>query len=160
MDHAATALALRPERPRPYAIVGLALMKLDRPAEAIPQFVRFLQQVPDSVDVLMSLGLALVRAGRPADGMAPLTVAVTLAPDNVIARVNLAAALVRLGRHHEAMAQYGAALATDAKSSEAHYGLGWASVSAGDIETARRELLVLKTLNVALADTLAMDIAA
>jgi Flp pilus assembly protein TadD len=85
---------------------------------------------------------------------------VTIAPDNVIARLNLAAALVRLGRREGAMEQYRAALQSDPQSSAAHYGRGWASVSYGDFETARRELVVLKTLDLRLADTLAADIAA
>jgi Tfp pilus assembly protein PilF len=160
MQHAQEAIALRPERPRPYATFGFALVKDGRPEEAIPYFETFLMKAPDTADGLAGLGLAMLRAGRPQEAVAPLYRAAALKPDNTAIRLNYAAALVALGQRDAAMAEYRAIIKNDPDSAAARYGAGSALVRFGQPAAARREHGALKILDARLAEQLGRAITA
>jgi tetratricopeptide (TPR) repeat protein len=158
--HAERAITLRPERPRPYATFGFALLEAGRPAEAIPYFETFLTKAPDSADGLTGLGLAMLRSGRPREAVEPLYRAAALKPENTVMRLNYAAVLVALGDRDAAMAEYRAILAYDPHSAQARYGAGSALVTFGESDAARREHGALKILDARLAEQLGRALAA
>jgi hypothetical protein len=119
MRHAQKAMTLRPDRPRPYAAFGYALLKDGRPEEAIPYFEKFLAKLPDNPEGTAGLGLALLRAGRLQEAIGPLYRAATLKPRDTLVRLNYAAALFELGDHVTAKAEYRAIIASDPDSVEA-----------------------------------------
>ncbi len=67
---------------RAAAILGLALLQADRPAEALAPLWAGVASPPAGVegDLHLALGRALIRAGRPAEALAPLAEAVRLGP--------------------------------------------------------------------------------
>jgi Tfp pilus assembly protein PilF len=121
MRHAQRALALRPDRPRPYSTVGLALVNDGRPEEAIPYFEAFLERDPNSPEGVGGLGLALLRSGRPREALGPLRRAAVLKPNDTVLRLNYAAVLVALGDRDAARAEYRAILEFDPNSVEARH---------------------------------------
>jgi tetratricopeptide (TPR) repeat protein len=79
------ALALDPARTDLRTNVGLAFMRLGRPADAIPHYEAALAQVPHRVAARLSLVTALVDAGRLSDAVACLDEAVRFAPPAALA---------------------------------------------------------------------------
>lgn len=158
IPHIERAIALRPDRVRTRANLGLAFMLLGRHADAMKEFNTVLAKYPDHADVLSALAVALIREGRAGESIGYLRRALQAEPTNVIARTNHGTALAHLGLRNAALDEYRYAITMDPASAPARFGLGWALVRFGEPEAAREQLPVLRTLDPALAAKLIREI--
>jgi Flp pilus assembly protein TadD len=158
IPHIERAIALRPDRIRTHANLGLAFMLLGRHADAKAEFNTVLAKYPDHADVLSAMAVALIRDGRAGESIGYLRRALQAEPLNVIARTNHGTALTHLGLRSAALEEYRYAITVDPASAPARFGLGWALVRFGDPDAAREQLPVLRTLDPLLAAKLVHEI--
>jgi Tfp pilus assembly protein PilF len=92
---------------------GVALMALDRSAEAAVKFARCVNAEPGSPDHWANLGWALMESGDAAQARRCFDTALTLAPDNIPARYNLGVLLMWDNASEAAEAQFRRVLALD-----------------------------------------------
>jgi tetratricopeptide (TPR) repeat protein len=116
-------LAKRPDNPRAYNGVALALDKLGRHAEAAGYYERALRLKPDAT-VHLNYADLLQKLGRPTEAIEQLRAALRLNPAFVEAHYNLGNALFGAGRRPEAMEHYREALRLRPYFENAHYNLG------------------------------------
>ncbi len=109
-DWIGRALAVNPVSPEAHSNLGLALLDLKRPEEALAAHDRALALKPDVPDSLNNRGNALQALNRPAEALAAYDRALQLRPDFVLAHANRGNALRALGRAEEALANYDRAL--------------------------------------------------
>jgi tetratricopeptide (TPR) repeat protein len=107
------ALFLRPAYPEAYNNRGNALMRLDRPQEAVEALATALRFTPRDEELHLNLGNAWEAMGELSEALASLEQAIALRPRFVTAHVNRGNILQRLGRHTEALQAYDQALALD-----------------------------------------------
>src|SRR5439155_209727 len=100
------ALALKPDREKPYGGLGLALLQLNRPLDAAAPLRRAVAKFPTETGPLNNLGMALTQQGRFDEAVPFLRRAVALNERNVVARANLGGALAGLGRYDEAITEF------------------------------------------------------
>jgi protein O-GlcNAc transferase len=89
----------------------MALLELERPADALLSFEEALTIKPDYVEALSNRGAAFVRVRRPKDALASVEKALTIRPDYVEALNGRGNALLDLKRPDDALASYDKALA-------------------------------------------------
>jgi protein O-mannosyl-transferase len=99
------ALALKPERNKPYGGLGVALLALKRPREAEQALLRVVAEEPKNIAVLNNLGVALKEQGRFADAVPYLRRAVALDGHHPVTRANLGEALLGSGHVDEAIVE-------------------------------------------------------
>ena len=104
------ALRLRPDSAEALSNRGVALLELQRYAEALASYDRALQLRPDYVEALSNRGIALWRLKRHEEALADYDRALQLKPDYAEALSNRGMALGELRRHEEALASYDRAL--------------------------------------------------
>jgi protein O-mannosyl-transferase len=121
--HFERVVALRPNRARHRANLGLALLKAHRSAEAAEQFQRVLAEEPTDTDTRWRLGLALAQQGQLVEASRALERAVADNPRHVDALTALGMVLIDLGRPGEAVAYLDRAVALDPASAAAREGL-------------------------------------
>ena len=129
----------RPESPTAHSGYAMALADEGRSAEAVVEFERVLQLMPDNVRAHTALGNLLSRAGRPQEGLRHLQRALQLQPTYPDAHLNLAAVLDRMGRNQSAVAEYQEALRLKPDFAEAHNDLSDALRRLGQLPAALRE---------------------
>ena len=151
IEHFRLALALKPDRDKPYGGLGLALIQLERPREAEAALRRALNSRPIELGVLNNLGLALSQQQRFAEAELYLRQAVVKAPDNVVARTNLAEALVGLRRFDEALRELRRATDEQPFAVEPRIGIVLAYWKAGNPKEMRKQLTILRQLHPAAA---------
>ena len=78
-DHFRAGLALQPDEPNLNANLGVQLLVLQRPAEAVPFFEKYRQLQPDDLRGGLFLGQAYAQAGRLAEARPLLTTTLQLA---------------------------------------------------------------------------------
>jgi Flp pilus assembly protein TadD len=149
--HLARTVELRPDREKAYGGIGLALIQLDRAAEAEPNLKRALGKDASDVGVLNNLGKALLRQGKFDEAMPYLRRALVLDNVNVMARANLGAALAGAGRLQEALEQFHRAVELDQFAPEARIGLVQAYLEAGELKEAGKHFTILRQLHPKLA---------
>jgi tetratricopeptide (TPR) repeat protein len=93
----------RPNNPRAYTNLGLALVHLGRVREAIGYYEQALRIKPDSSEARYNLEIALARAGTPQEAVGHYEAALRVRPDSAEAYENLGLALAQLGRTEEAI---------------------------------------------------------
>lgn len=147
IDHFMRALSLKPEREKPYGGLGLALLQLDRPAEAEVPLRRAVAKFPKDAGPLNNLGMALNQQGRFGDAESFLRRAVALNERNVVARANLGGALAGLGRYDEAIAEFRRAAEQQPFAPEPRIGLVLAYRDTGDVVEMRKQLTILRQLH-------------
>jgi adenylate cyclase len=101
------ALALSPNSPFAYFILGSVLFFLDKPHDAIPMFQKSLRlsPIPISSAVLIRLSASYLVAGQREEAMGPIVRLLELWPDNLHGRAILAAYYANSGRDSEARAE-------------------------------------------------------
>jgi len=151
IEHFQEALALKPDRDKPYGGLGLALIELGHPREAEAALRRALNSRPIELGVLNNLGLALSQQKRFAEAVPYLQQAVAMDTHNVVARANLAEALVGLGRLDEGIAELRRAAAEEPFAAEPRIGLVLAYRRAGNTKEMRKQLTILRQLHPAAA---------
>ena len=151
IEHFELALALKPDREKPYGGLGLALIQLGRPREAEAALRRALNSRPIELGVLNNLGLALSQQNRFAEAVPYLQEAVAMDAHNVVARANLAEALVGVGRYDEGIAELRRATGEEPFAPEPRIGLVLAYRKAGDTKAMHKQLTILRQLHPAAA---------
>jgi len=105
---------------------GNALLKLDKPDDAIEKLKKALNIKPDYVEAWNNWGNALLKLDKPDDAIEKLKKALNIKPDYAEAWNNWGSALVSLGRFEEAALQFKRALKIKPGIAEAW--LNWSSV--------------------------------
>jgi Tfp pilus assembly protein PilF len=90
--------------------LGLALLRLERPQEAMPHLLASLQLRPNREQVHLDLGRALVATDRVADGIAEYDRAIAINPEDPDVYNQKGVALMQSGRFDEAQAQFETAM--------------------------------------------------
>jgi len=109
-DWIGRALAVNPASPEAHSNLGLALLDLKRPEEALAAHERSLTLRPNVPDSLNNRGNALQALNRPADALVYYDRALQLRPDFALAHGNRGNALRTLNRLEEAVVAYDRAL--------------------------------------------------
>ena len=153
--HLALTVELRPDREKAYGGIGLALLQLDRAAEAEPHLRRALGKDAFDVGVLNNLAKALIRQGRFEEAIPYLRRALVLNNTQLMAQANLGVALAGAGRLDAAVQQFHRAMELDQFAPEARLGLVQAYLQAGQLNEARKHFTILRQLHPKLAAPLA-----
>jgi len=109
-DWIGRALAVNPASPEAHSNLGLALLDLKRPEEALAAHERSLTLRPNVPDSLNNRGNALQALNRPGDALVDYDRALQLRPDFALAHGNRGNALRTLNRLEEAVVAYDRAL--------------------------------------------------
>jgi protein O-mannosyl-transferase len=113
------SLRLDPEHPLASRKLGVALLAVGRPADALPRLEKAVRLDPNSAGAHYELGNALAQLNRTADAAAHYTESLRLEPDHAIVHYNLGTALAQLGRYSEALAEFDATLRLDPQDASA-----------------------------------------
>ncbi len=129
-----------PGSPDLHNFLGVALMRLGRAPEAVPEFQAAVRLRPDSVTFHNNLGLALASMLRWPDAIAEYQTALRLDPQYEAAHLNLGIAYARTpGRQPDAIAEYREALRLKPDYALAHCELGNSFQKMGRLEEALAE---------------------
>jgi len=145
--HFVQTLALRPDRDKAYAGLGLALIQLDRSPEAEVHLKRALATHAFDVPVLNNMVIALIRQGKFDQAIPYARRALVLEPKNVLARSNYGMALAGAGHVKAAIEQFHRAAALDAYAVEPRIGLLRGYLEAGNHAEARKHYNILRQLH-------------
>ena len=146
-EHFNQTLAIRPDRDKAYAGIGLGLIKLDRAADAEVHLKRALAKDPYDATVLNNMGIALSRQGKFAQAIPYLRRALVIDPGNVMSRSNLGAALAGAGQLDAALREFQRAAARDAFAVEPRLGLVRVYLEQGKRVEARKHYTILRQLH-------------
>ena len=124
IELAQQALAIDPKQGRAHNLVGLALSRLGRPAEALASFDAAITCEPAFVDAHGSRADVLAELGRAEEAIASYDRALAMAPDSAANWCNRGAALQDLRRSQEALASYERSLACDPAQLQVHFNRG------------------------------------
>jgi len=145
--HFVQTLALRPDRDKAYAGLGLALIQLDRSPEAEVHLKRALATHAFDVPVLNNMVIALIRQGKFDQAIPYARRALVLEPKNVLARSNYGMALAGAGHVKAAIEQFHRAAALDAYAVEPRIGLLRGYLETGNEAEARKHYNILRQLH-------------
>lgn len=125
-----------PANARHAALLGTALARSGRLAEAVPALERAIGLDRSSASLENFLGGALLGLGRGAEALTHFQAASRLAPRDARLRFNLARVLSAAGRDREARREYSVALSLDPDFAEAHQEIGVAYFAANRMSEA------------------------
>jgi protein O-mannosyl-transferase len=145
--HFAQTIALRPDREKAYGGMGLALIQLDRVAEAEPNLKRAIDKDGTDIALLNNMGIALLRQAKFDEAIPYLRRALVVDSSNVRARANLGAALAGTGRLDAGLLQLHRAAALDEFAPEPRIGLVRAYLDKGNLAEARKHYRILRQLH-------------
>jgi protein O-mannosyl-transferase len=154
-EHFHRTLTIRPDRDKAYAGIGLALIKLDRSADAEGHLKRALAKDPYDATILNNLGIALSRQGKFAQAVPYLRRALVIDRSNVLSRSNLGAALAGAGQLDAALREFHRAAVNDAFAVEPRLGLVRVYLEQGNRVEARKHYTILRQLHPTAAAPLA-----
>jgi tetratricopeptide (TPR) repeat protein len=140
------ALQLKPDVPRAHYKMGAALIRLDRPAEAVPQLEAELKISPQDADVQYSLAYALLQTLQKDHAVALLSSIVAAHPEHPQAQYQLGKTLLDGGQVEEAVQHLEAAARLDPERDYVHYQLQTAYRRLGRKDDADRELKVYREI--------------
>jgi tetratricopeptide (TPR) repeat protein len=135
---------LRPRFARGHNNLGDALDALGRHDRAITAYREAIRVNPDLAEAHNNLGTSLAAMGRFQEAEAPLREALKRQPEFVEAWLNLGIVLRRLGRLAESGDALSRAVRLRPEFDRARYQRAITAAQAGDLETARRDLDVLR----------------
>ena len=107
-----------------YQNLGLALLAVQRPEEALHASRIAAEQDPGDVKARVNAGVSLIRLGRFDEGEKWLRHALELDPQQMVAFQNLAEALRRQGRFEESLEFYRTAIQMDPENALPYAGMG------------------------------------
>lgn len=110
LDLIRKAISLMPGQGAAHSNLGVVLLALDRPGEAVESFKRALAIHPDNVELLVNHGNALQALQKSEAALESYDRALALNPGWVEASLRRGAALISLGRLEEALAGFDRAL--------------------------------------------------
>jgi tetratricopeptide (TPR) repeat protein len=116
--------------------MGTFLVKHGKLEDAIVDFKKSLQIMPQFADAMNNLGKALALQGADDEAIGFYQKALEIKPDFLNARLNLGNLLLKHGRLDEAAAQFRSALEIQPDAEEAQYNLGKALLLKGDYDGA------------------------
>ncbi|HEY0785338.1 MAG TPA: tetratricopeptide repeat protein [Acidobacteriaceae bacterium] len=150
-EHAITCLkqviAEQPSAKQAHSGIGVSLIHLSRPAEAVPELEQELALDPENPQVRFYYAYALLATSRKPEAQAILTRLVAEAPGDSKAQYELGKLLAEQGKWPEAIAHLQAAADTaDPTDYDVHYQLQNAYRRNGQTEQAARELAVYKAI--------------
>ena len=140
------ALQLEPSIPKAHYKLGAALIRLSRPAEAIPELQAELNSDPGDADVQFNLAYALLQTSQKEKAEAMLMSITTAHPDHPQAQYELGKMLLEAGRLEESIPHLEVAAKLDSESDYVHYQLQSAYRRAGRKEEADREAQIYKDI--------------
>jgi len=140
------ALQLQPTIAKAHYKMGAALIRLDRPGEAIPQLQAELDITPGEPDVQFNLAYALLQTSQKEPAMALLRTVVAADPRHPQAQYELGKALLEDGRLQEAIQHLEVAAKLDPSRDYIHYQLQTAYRRNGQIEEANREAKIYREI--------------
>jgi tetratricopeptide (TPR) repeat protein len=120
--------------------LGNALVRLDRDAEARPQFEAAQRIQPKDADAFANLGVVAMRGGNTAEARVLFERALRLDPEHAHAHVNLGRILIDAGDPESAIPHIQTALRREPMMGEGYTNLGIALMSRGDLDEAERAL--------------------
>jgi tetratricopeptide (TPR) repeat protein len=127
----AAAARAAPQSAAAQASVGVALARLNRPAEAIVYYQTALALDPRAADAHQNFGAALETLGRVREAIAHYQKALAIRPGYAEAHNHLGLALHSIGQPERALDHYRSALALKPDYAEAHNNLGNALYALG-----------------------------
>jgi protein O-GlcNAc transferase len=136
----ACALRQRPDEPTAHFNLGMALIDLHRPAEAIASFDRAVRLRPEYALAWCSRGDALQSERRHAEAIVSYRRALAIRPELAGAVCNLGVALVATGQTELGLATFRQALAAGADRATVLLQIGRAERDLGDTAAARETL--------------------
>jgi tetratricopeptide (TPR) repeat protein len=140
------AIELDPNMDRAHHFAGVALIRLGRPTEAIPELQAELKLSPNDPDTQYNLAFALLETSQKDQAMAILRTLVVEHPDHAQAQYQLGKELLNLGDKNEAVAHLEAAARLEPNVDYIHYQLQAAYRKAGRTADADKELAIYSSL--------------
>jgi predicted Zn-dependent protease len=134
------ALAQNPNLPLAHYEIGESLIRLDRPAEAVPELRQELLVTPNDPNVLTALAFALLQISQKAEARSLLETAVKASPEHAQSQYELGRLLLEEGDVANAITHLERSEASDASKDYVHYQLATAYRKAARPEDAQREL--------------------
>lgn len=125
---------------------GSALIRLDRPAEAIAELQAELKLNPDEPDTQYRLAYALLQTSQEDQAITVLRALVAAHPNHARARYDLGKELLETGKTEEAIENLEAAAILDPKRAYVHYQLQSAYRKAARMSDADRELQLYRQI--------------
>jgi tetratricopeptide (TPR) repeat protein len=142
------ALELDPKLPRAHYFVGLALIRLNRSAEATQELRDELQLDPDKTDVQFHLAFSLLQQSKNEPAVELLKTVVARNPDHAEANYELGKELLIEGKSNESLSYLEAAVRLKPQFEPAHYQLQSAYRAVGRKDDADREAKIYRALKV------------
>jgi tetratricopeptide (TPR) repeat protein len=130
------SLVVDPRQPTVWAIRGVGLNRLQRPAEALSDLNRAIELQPSYADAYFDRACVYRALGRLEEARVDFEQAVEREPAHAPALSNLGAVLHELGRPQEALASCERAVAIDPNYAQGHYNRGVVLESEGRWEDA------------------------
>ena len=120
--------------------IGESLIRLDRPAEAIPELRQELLRIPDNPDVRTALAFALLQTSQKLEARALLESTVKASPEHAEAQYEYGKLLLEEGNLADSISHLERSEQADASKDYIHYQLGTAYRKAGRAADSEREL--------------------
>lgn len=125
---------------------GVALIRMDRPGEAIPELEAELKLNPDDADAQYQLAYALLQLSKKDEAVALLRSLIAAHPDHAEAHYELGKEMLAAGQTDEAVKNLEVAAKLKSDRAYVHYQLQAAYRRAGKTSDADRELKVYREL--------------
>jgi Tfp pilus assembly protein PilF len=125
------AIKLTPEDETAHFNLGLAMVRLGKPAEAKQAYLEALRLFPDYAEAHNSLGNLLASQGQLVEAVEHLTTALTLTPESASVHNNFGTLLIRQGKLDQALTNFAEAVRLMPEYVEARCNLGQAYLSQG-----------------------------
>ncbi len=135
VKHYRIALAID-DMPSTHRQLGFALLNLGLFDEAVAEYRKALQWMPEDPDMLNELGYALVYTGKSDEAISLYNKALHIAPDDIDIRLNLGLTLINSGRFQEAAKEYEKILLLEPHNAAAHNGIGVVLFRQGKLDEA------------------------
>lgn len=140
------ALQLDPKLAQAHFIAGMALIRSDHPADAVPEFRSELQLDPGNNDAQYDLAFALLQLSHNDEAVTLLRAVLARDPDHAQANYELGRELLDEGKKQEAIRYLEAAARLNPKLDAVHYQLQSAYRSVGRKQEADRELNIYRDM--------------
>ena len=139
-------IELDPNMERAHYFAGVALIRLGRPSEAIPEFEVELKMSPDDPDTQYNLAYALLETSQKEQALAILRNLIAAHPDHAQAQYQMGKEMLISGNKQEAIQHLEAAARLDPQDDYIHYQLQAAYRKAGRTADADKELEVYRQI--------------